>query len=466
MPLGSSYANSMAQLAMAAGSAQADAVRQKGALWGQAMADLGRLPGDVLARRQARTKGAMEADAYGRQRAIDALTLEDTRATAEKRKRMQEVFATAEDLPAALMALERIDPQAALDLQNKLLTTGMTRIETLARLAPTVKDQASHMAARKELSALGISVPLTYTPDWWHERTMAAMTGKEQIDLLRQQREDRQAETQQGVRRMVGEFVTQQGGRPIDEGTQQTLRGIGFQEGINVESVLPKEQEQRTPTEATLALAAAKGDQQASEALRLLQEHREKTGNQYFVPVQTGQGLFGFDTRTNTLGPRLADLKPGETAQREIANARTTATVLKQVIGTIDEKTLGPVIGRYKSVEAALVGNDPTFATFSAAVSTLQNTVINLRTGAQMSEPEARRILNEIPDVKLPPATFIAKAKQSQKYFEEWLKNRASVAYGRTTTSDVDTMVTPQGVSAPADLGRVYYDENGNEVKR
>ena len=108
-------------------------------------------------------------------------------------------------------------------------------------------------------------------------------------------------------------------------------------------------------------------------------------------------------------------------------------------------------MGRYKTAQAMLTGGDPEFAAFTAAVSTLQNTVINLRTGAQMSEPEAARILNEISNVNLPPETFIAKAKQSQIYFNEWLRNRASGAYGRTTIADVDQMVGGNGMApAPA----------------
>lgn len=169
----------------------------------------------------------------------------------------------------------------------------------------------------------------------------------------------------------------------------------------------------------------------------------DSTGRPYFIPVQTGQGIQSFNTRTGGVVGRVGDLKPGETAQREIANAQTIATVLDHVLTTVPDTVIGPLAGRYKTVEAALAGNDPTFATFAAAVATLQNTVINLRTGAQMSEPEARRILGEVPNVNLPLGTFVARAKQSQRYFKEWLKNRASVAYGRTTTGDVDRMITP-----------------------
>ena len=171
-------------------------------------------------------------------------------------------------------------------------------------------------------------------------------------------------------------------------------------------------------------------------------------GRPYFIPLQTAQGILSFDSRTGTTVGRIGDLKPGETAQKEISNAQTISTVIKQTLDTLDPAKVGPIIGRYKTAEQMLTGGDPAFTAFSAAVSTLQNTVINLRTGAQMSEPEAARILNEIANVNLPPATFIAKSKQAQKYFEEWLKNRAKGAYGRTTTADVDAMVNP--AAAPA----------------
>lgn len=203
--------------------------------------------------------------------------------------------------------------------------------------------------------------------------------------------------------------------------------------------------------------------QQIEEARKGYQPSGAGGGNPYFIPLQTGQGVVSFDTRTGEAAGRIADLKPGATAQREIANATTTATILRQVIGSIDEKSIGPLSGRYKTVEAALAGNDPQFAMFSAAVSTMQNTVIQLRTGAQMSEHEAARILNEVPNVNLPPATFVAKAKQAEKYFQEWLKNRANVAYGRTTTQEVDRMVNPGGAASSGGAGMVRArDPQGN----
>ena len=182
--------------------------------------------------------------------------------------------------------------------------------------------------------------------------------------------------------------------------------------------------------------------------------------NPYFVPVQTGGGIVNFNTRTGKVEGRVGDLKPGETAQREIANARTTSTMIGQVLNSLDPAKVGPAMGRYKTAEAMLTGGDPEFAAFAAAVSTLQNTVINLRTGAQMSEPEAQRILREVSDVNLPPPTFIARAKQGQAYFAEWLKNRAAGAYGRTTTGDVDAMVG--GGAGPQ--RRIRYDLNGNRL--
>lgn len=289
MPRGQQYATNMAQLMIASGNVQAEAARRKGELWGSTMASLGQIPQQVQQIRQQRDDRALQADAYGRQREMEQLTLEDKRAAADKRRRMQEVLSSAEDLPSALTALERIDPQAALELQNDLVTNGMKRIEAIARIAPTVKDQQSHMAARQELSALGIPVPLTYTPEWWDERMMAAMTGKEQIDLLRQQRQDRQAENQQGVRRMLGEAVVQRGGQPLDPGTQQTMEGMALQEGVTLPASMTRQAPlPPNPTEASLAAAAARGDPDAVAALRILKQQNATAAD---VTALSAEGL-------------------------------------------------------------------------------------------------------------------------------------------------------------------------------
>jgi hypothetical protein len=57
--------------------------------------------------------------------------------------------------------------------------------------------------------------------------------------LTRQDTQDRRTANQEGVRRMLGEFVTQQGAPETPEG-RATLQGMAMQEGINLPEMLTK----------------------------------------------------------------------------------------------------------------------------------------------------------------------------------------------------------------------------------
>jgi len=170
-------------------------------------------------------------------------------------------------------------------------------------------------------------------------------------------------------------------------------------------------------------------------------------GNPYFTPVQTADGIQVFNSRTGRFEGRLGDSKPGDTAGRVLADARTTLNLIKTIESKLTPEKIGPITGRYKTLEEGILGKDPDFTELASQISTLQNTVINLRTGAQMSNYEAERILKEIAGVNLPFATAVARLKTSRVYFEEFLKNREDAAYGRRPSETVTT--PPPSTKAP-----------------
>lgn len=172
--------------------------------------------------------------------------------------------------------------------------------------------------------------------------------------------------------------------------------------------------------------------------------------NPYHHMVSLADGVYMVDSTNPANRIRIGDIKPGETAQREIANARTLVTMTGQIVKSVRDEWVGPMDGRWKTAEAAITGGDPQFAAFAATVASIRNAFINLRTGAAMAEPEAARIAEELADVRVPIKTFVARAKNAQNYLETWLKNRASIAYGRTTTGDVDNMVGGGQPTTPA----------------
>jgi hypothetical protein len=79
--------------------------------------------------------------------------------------------------------------------------------------------------------------------------------------------------------------------------------------------------------------------------------------------------------------------------------------------GGVDEQ-IGPVAGRMGKLQQKfpLLPTDPEFNTFVAETATFQNSVIKAITGAQMSEPEAKRIMRQIPTENDKPDVWKAKA--------------------------------------------------------
>ncbi len=89
-------------------------------------------------------------------------------------------------------------------------------------------------------------------------------------------------------------------------------------------------------------------------------------------------------------------------------------------------ENIGPVAGRVQKARQTLPFIDPTsedFAEFSAEISTLKNSVIKAVTGAQMSEPEAKRIMNQVPDITNKSVDFEARLVATKENMT-FLRNR------------------------------------------
>lgn len=176
-----------------------------------------------------------------------------------------------------------------------------------------------------------------------------------------------------------------------------------------------------------------------------------KSDSPYFVPVVTGNGVIPFNARTGQFDESgRHDLRPSATAEGDLTKAGSVLYTIGEIGKVYSPDRIGPLRGRYNNMQLAVVGEqgDAGLADLQTTLSTLKNTVINLRTGAQMSEPEAERILKEVPDLSLPPDVFMARMRQAESYFRDWYARRAKFAYGRNTPGDVDTML--QGDLTPA----------------
>ena len=78
-------------------------------------------------------------------------------------------------------------------------------------------------------------------------------------------------------------------------------------------------------------------------------------------------------------------------------------------------KYVGPARGRIGAATELFGGITEDEADFRAENSTLKNQVIKMITGAQMSEPEAKRIMKQVPDPENPPTVYEARLKRTRE---------------------------------------------------
>lgn len=167
----------------------------------------------------------------------------------------------------------------------------------------------------------------------------------------------------------------------------------------------------------------------------------------YFTPLQTAEGIQSFDTRTGKVAGRLGDFKPGESTQDALTQAQGVQSDIRRLRELANPAVLGPIAGRYKSVEQALLGGDTTTTELYQTAQRLHNTIVYLRTGKQMNESEAGRILAEIPNKNDPPDVFATKLQGIGQYFDQWMTNRSKLAFGRTTGEDITRMTGGDGMT-------------------
>lgn len=176
-------------------------------------------------------------------------------------------------------------------------------------------------------------------------------------------------------------------------------------------------------------------------------------GNAYAPFVITQQRADGIYTINGRTGEVISknDRPLGDTAGQAVAMAQTNMELADSILDKVKPEMVGIWDGRFKSAQEAITGGDPQFTAFSAAVSSLRNAFINMRTGAAMSEPEATRIITELSDVNQPIATFVARTKSAQNYLRTFLKNRVAVGTGRALSpGNVDAITgQPRGDAAP-----------------
>jgi hypothetical protein len=143
-------------------------------------------------------------------------------------------------------------------------------------------------------------------------------------------------------------------------------------------------------------------------------------GTPFFIPIQTATGTTPFNGRTGQhYDPQANDgkggyvdgplaLRPTGAQQQQIADNAAALTQIQLLKEEFKPEFVGPLAGRFNNVYTRLV-NDPdsaALARYQSRLSALKNRYIKAITGAQMSEPEAVRIMSQLPTLELPETTF------------------------------------------------------------
>lgn len=116
---------------------------------------------------------------------------------------------------------------------------------------------------------------------------------------------------------------------------------------------------------------------------------------------------------------------PGE--RKAIAETRATLDELQNLKALFDDSFVGPVAGRVGAVKNILGLNQPKREALIAASAAFRNSIIKSITGAAMSEPEAKRIMKQLPSETDAPSVWLSKWEQSIRNLETINKRRAEV---------------------------------------
>lgn len=146
---------------------------------------------------------------------------------------------------------------------------------------------------------------------------------------------------------------------------------------------------------------------------------------------------------------------------KETGGAKLSATAIEKIAGVdsslsmLDDierllpsmlSSIGPIQGRLTSVQLKTgVGVTEELAEFAAQITGLKNAVIKAITGAQMSEPEAKRIMGQIPDLDNPDAVFRARMATTRRNLETLKRRTIELSGGSMPEADSDPLGIRKG---------------------
>lgn len=119
--------------------------------------------------------------------------------------------------------------------------------------------------------------------------------------------------------------------------------------------------------------------------------------------------------------------KPSASERTNLIDDAGTLSRIDSLMSLYNDKYVGPIRGRIGATTEMFGGITEDEADFRAENATLRNQVIKLITGAQMSEPEAKRIMRQVPDENNPPAVYEARLKRTRENVSMMAKKRREI---------------------------------------
>jgi hypothetical protein len=164
--------------------------------------------------------------------------------------------------------------------------------------------------------------------------------------------------------------------------------------------------------------------------------------------------------KTNIPSSKVAsttvNVSPASASERTaIAETNTSMDILDNLKVLFDNpKTrTGPLVGRIDPILGVIGKTSMEQEDFMAATSAFKNKIIKEITGAQMSEPEAKRIMKQVPDIGDVPKRWLAKWNQSRKNLEMLQARRKEV-------------LKQSGIKVPEGSKEISWEQLDSEISK
>lgn len=137
--------------------------------------------------------------------------------------------------------------------------------------------------------------------------------------------------------------------------------------------------------------------------------------------------------------------KPSAGERHDFAGDLVALEQAQGIIEKFDPKFVGPYWGRYGNVKEMIGNMGFDEAEFRGTVARTRNAAIKAITGAQMSETEATRIRQELPEFNLSPEAFIARMQLTYANLYDMARIRRQIASETgLDLADLKPLVTPK----------------------